>query len=449
MGEKPFPGATPVVLLASRDPEAAKWLDDAVRGDLQIRQVAPCDLGSGNAWIDAPVAIAHLREADGPGALDALLALRELPLAERVILVSDLCDVAELARGLDKLQPVAWFQDPPPAPALKRALQLAVPAQPGAGARQGQRPTKALLGVSASLREVTEEIRRIAPTQTSVLILGETGTGKELAARAVHEQSLRASGPFVAINCGALTETLLESELFGSLKGSFTGADRDRTGLFEQADGGTLFLDEIGDTTPALQTKLLRVLEEREVRAIGSSESKPVDVRIVSATHRDLPAAIESGEFRQDLYYRLNTLTLALPPLRRRRVDIPFLAQHFAEAFGEENARQITLSEDFLDALATYEFPGNVRELRNAVERAIALTGPGEDVPASALQPAQGLTAPPGGTGSGSLREQVERLEVELIRRALGANEGNKTRAAEDLGLSRVGLGKKIKRYGL
>ncbi|MBW2392934.1 MAG: sigma 54-interacting transcriptional regulator [Deltaproteobacteria bacterium] len=449
MGEKPFPEAMPTVLLASSDPEAPKWLDEASRGELQIQQIAPCDLGNGSFWVDAPVAVAHLRDADGPAALDALLALRELPLAERIVLVSDLSDSTELARGLDQLQPVAWLPDPPPTPALKRALRLAMPTQPGAGARRGQRPIQALLGVSAALREVTDEIQRIAPTQTSVLILGETGTGKELAARAVHEQSLRASGPFVAINCAALPETLLESELFGSKKGSFTGSDRDRTGLFEQADGGTLFLDEIGDTTPALQTKLLRVLEEREVRAVGSSESRAVDVRIVSATHRDLPAAIESGEFRQDLYYRLNTLTLVLPPLRRRRVDIPFLAQHFAEAFGEENARQITLSEEFLDALASYEFPGNVRELRNAVERAIALTGPGEDVLASALQPRQGPTEPPGGAGRGSLREQVERLEVELIRRALSTNEGNKTRAAEDLGLSRVGLGKKIKRYGL
>ncbi|MCP3984762.1 MAG: AAA domain-containing protein [bacterium] len=449
MGEKPFPEALPTILLASTDPEAAKWLEEATRGELVIRQIDPGELGAGTVWIDAPVAVAHWREADGPAALDALLALRELPLAGRIVLVSDLAEPADLTRGLDQLQPVAWLPDRPPVPALKRALRLAVPPQPGAGARRGQRPTQSLLGVSAALREVTDEIKRIAPTQTSVLILGETGTGKELAARAVHEQSLRASGPFVAINCGALPETLLESELFGSSKGSFTGAEQDRRGLFEQADGGTLFLDEIGDTTPALQTKLLRALEEREVRPIGSSESRSVDVRIVSATHCDLAAALETGEFRQDLYYRLNTLTLVLPSLRRRRVDIPFLAQHFAEAFGEENARQITLSEEFLEELSACEFPGNVRELRNAVERAIALTRPGEDVPASVLQAGHGPTAIPDGPGRGSLREQVELLEVELIRRALGNHDGNKTRAAEDLGLSRVGLGKKIKRYGL
>ncbi len=449
MGENPFPEAPPTVLLVSRDPEAAKWLDAAVGGELQVRQAEPSEVARGATWVDAAVAVAHWREEDGPAALDALGALRELPIAERVVLVADV-EPAELDRGLQVLQPQCWLPDPPPAPALARALRQALPTRPGAGARRGQRPTAALLGVSAALRDVTKEIRRVAPTQASVLILGETGTGKELAARAVHDQSTRAGGPFVAINCGAMPETLLESELFGSLRGAFTGAERDRDGLFREADGGTLFLDEIGDTTPALQTKLLRVLEEREIRPIGGSETRPVNVRIVSATHRDLPAAIEAGEFRQDLYYRLNTVTLELPPLRRRRVDIPFLAQHFAEAFGEENARQITLSDEFLDALSAYEFPGNVRELRNAVERAIALTRPGEDVPVSALR-----AGPTGGastsipTGGGSLREQVERLEVQLLREALAEHGGNKTRAAEALGLSRVGLGKKVKRYGL
>ncbi len=440
--------AQPTILLVSSDPEAVKWLE-AASGSLQVRQVAPEELDRGNAWVDAAVVVAHWRAADGPSALDRLDALRELPVAGGLLLVADSEDESELARAFERLQPQAWLPDPPPGLPLARALRAALPSRaPGSGARRGQRPATMLLGVSAAIRELLEQIRRVAPSQASVLILGETGTGKELAARAVHEESTRRHGPFVAVNCGAMPETLLESELFGSTKGAYTGAERDRIGLFEQANGGTLFLDEIGDTTPSLQTKLLRVLEEREVRPIGGSESRPVDVRIVSATHRDVEAAIADGSFRQDLYYRLNTVALHLPPLRRRRVDIPFLAQHFAEAFGEENARQITLSEEFLDALSVHEFPGNVRELRNAVERAIALTVPGEDVGPGTLL-AESTRPTPVPRSDGSLKDQVERLEIERIREALLAHDGNKTRAAEALGLSRVGLGKKIKRYAL
>jgi transcriptional regulator with PAS, ATPase and Fis domain len=189
----------------------------------------------------------------------------------------------------------------------------------------------------------------------------------------------------VTLNCGALPETLLESELFGYRRGAFTGADESKRGLFEEADGGTLFLDEIGDTPAAFQVKLLRAIEQQEIRPLGTTESLRFDVRIVSATHQDLEAAVERGSFRRDLLYRLNAVAIELPPLRRRRVDIPFLAQHFAEEFGEAEARQITLGEDFLDALARREFPGNIRELRNAVERAIALTRPGETVGAGQL----------------------------------------------------------------
>ncbi len=442
----PAPDAPPTVLVASETAEAVKWVE-AATPDLQIRRVAPREVEA-SPWVDAAVAVAHWRAADGPAALDHLLALRELPIAERIVLVAD-PETLDLSRALEELQPHAWLPEPPPTAALARALRRALPpGQPGSGARRGQRPATVLLGVSHAIRDVLEQIQRVAPSQASVLILGETGTGKELAARALHEASRRARGPFVAVNCGAMPETLLESELFGAVRGAYTGSDRDRPGLFEQAHGGTLFLDEIGDTTPALQAKLLRVLEEREVRPVGGAETRPVDVRIVSATHRDLERAIALGAFRQDLLFRLNTVTVHLPPLRRRRVDIPFLAQHFAEVFGEENARRVTLSEAFLDALSTREFPGNVRELRNAVERAIALTRPGDDVGAETLG-SSAASLPEPEPGPGTLREQVERLEIELIRRALAEHAGNKTRTAQALGLSRVGLGKKLKRYGL
>jgi len=299
---------------------------------------------------------------------------------------------------------------------------------------------------------VIAQVRQIASTRVPVLILGETGTGKELVARAIHEESPRAGKPFVAINCGALPEQLLESELFGHERGAFTGAERAKRGLFEQANGGTLFLDEVGDTSPALQVKLLRVLETGELRALGATATRRVEVRIVSATHRDLELAVEEGRFRQDLLYRLNTVTIDLPPLRRRRVDIPFLAQHFAEEFGEANARRITLDEDFLEALAAHDFPGNVRELRNAVERAIALTRPGESVSAQQLPSGIGESRARealAASASGSLRERVLRVEEAAIREALERHCGNRTHAAAELGLSRLGLRNKMKRMGI
>jgi two-component system response regulator HupR/HoxA len=284
-----------------------------------------------------------------------------------------------------------------------------------------------------------------------VLILGETGTGKELVARAIHEQSRRAGRSFVAVNCGALPDTLLESELFGHVRGAFTSADRDKRGLFEEAEGGTLLLDEIGDTSPAFQTKLLRALEAREIRPVGGTQVRKVDVRVLSATHRDLDQMVADGSFRQDLLYRLNTATLYVPPLRRRRVDIPFLAQHFAEEFGDEHARKILLDEAFLDGLARQDFPGNVRELRNAVERAIALTAPGEPVGASlatgpARAAAEGADGPKDG---GTLRERLDQVEREALLDALDRFHGNRTRMAEALGLSRVGLRSKLRRHGL
>jgi two-component system response regulator HydG len=218
--------------------------------------------------------------------------------------------------------------------------------------------------------------------------------------------------------------------------------------MFDAAHGGTLFLDEIGDTSPAMQTKLLRAIEAREIRPVGSTEVRTVDVRIVSATHRDLEEQVARGEFRQDLYYRLNTVTLTVPPLRRRRVDIPFLAQHFAEEFGEVMARRITLDESFFDALARHDFPGNVRELRNAVERAIALATPGEAVSGRhlALAGDAGSLAIP---LTGNLRERLEQVEAEAIRVALERAGGNRTQAAKALGLSRLGLRQKLRRLGL
>jgi sigma-54-dependent transcriptional regulator len=280
-----------------------------------------------------------------------------------------------------------------------------------------------------------------------VLILGETGTGKELVARAIHARSPRAEKPFVALNCGALPETMLEAELFGFRKGAFTGAERSHPGLFRAADGGTLFLDEVGDMPFSLQAKLLRVLESGEVRPLGETQAARVDVRLVSATNRHLERAIEEGTFRDDLYYRINAVAIELPPLRRRRVDIPFLAQHFAELLGGDLARRVVLGEDFLAALAQRDFRGNVRELRNIVERAIALAEPGESISVEHLPEA--LSELPPLYAMGELRDRVAQLELQAIRAELERHEGNRTRAARALGLTRHGLRKKMKRLGL
>ncbi|MET0312044.1 MAG: sigma 54-interacting transcriptional regulator, partial [Burkholderiaceae bacterium] len=232
-----------------------------------------------------------------------------------------------------------------------------------------------VVGCTPAVRQVVAMARKVAPTDATVLITGESGTGKELLARAIHKASARARKPFVAVNCGAIPEALLESELFGHVKGAFTDAVANHKGLFQAADGGTLLLDEIGDMPPALQVKLLRVLQERAVRPLGSSQSIPVDVRVISATHRDLDAAMASGQFREDLYYRLNVVTLTLPTLAERREDIPLLANHFLARLAKKYNRRLSgFAPEALKALTTSAWPGNVRQLYNAVEQVCALS---------------------------------------------------------------------------
>ncbi len=252
-----------------------------------------------------------------------------------------------------------------------------------------------LVGASPPIREVQRMIDAVAYSSTTVLITGESGTGKELVARALHARSPRRAHPFVALNCGALTETLLESELFGHVKGAFTGAQRDQKGLFDAADGGTIFLDEIGDIPLSTQVRLLRVLQEGEIKRVGSADPVKVDVRVIAATHRDLPRLVKSGRFREDLFYRLNVINIPLPPLRERVEDVPLLAYHFLRRYSERLGKRVrTLAPEALELLCGYRWPGNVRELENAVERAVVLCR-GEAVAASDLPPAvTGHTAP-------------------------------------------------------
>jgi transcriptional regulator with GAF, ATPase, and Fis domain len=309
-----------------------------------------------------------------------------------------------------------------------------------------------IVGESPAMREVFDVLEKIKDAEIPVLIEGESGTGKELVARAIHFRSPRKDKVFLSENCAAIPDSLLESELFGHVRGAFTGADKTRKGLFEMADGGTLFLDEVGDMSLAMQARLLRVLQEGEIRAVGARETRRVDVRIVAATNRDVDRLVKEGGFRRDLVYRLNVVNITLPPLRDRREDIPLLAEYFlARASEGEGNKRKAFTPGALDVLLRYEWPGNVRELMNEVMRS-ALLCPRDRIDEVWLSPAARGEAP--GTkapeeGVPLLREAVEEIERALIRRAMHICRGNKTHAAKRLGLSWLGLKKKMDRYGI
>jgi Nif-specific regulatory protein len=292
-----------------------------------------------------------------------------------------------------------------------------------------------MIGESARMKEVYQRIARVAPTNSTVLIRGESGTGKELAARAVHQNSPRANQPFIAINCAALTETLLESELFGHEKGAFTGAIAQKKGKLEIAQGGTLFLDEMGEMAPLLQAKLLRVLQEHEFERVGGTRTIKTDIRLIAATNRDLEAALRDGGFRQDLYYRLNVVTLQMPPLRERREDIPLLAAYFAAKYGEKCKRPLRgIAPEARTALAAYDWPGNVRELENAIERAVVL-GAGELIRLEDLPEAVLETESPASAPSTHYHEAIREAKKQLILNAFAQANGNYTEAAKLLGV--------------
>jgi len=302
-----------------------------------------------------------------------------------------------------------------------------------------------LIGKSPSMQKIYDLIERISNTSSNVLITGESGTGKELVAKAIHYNGTRKEGPFIAINCAAIPETLLESELFGYKKGAFTDAKSDKKGLIFEANEGTLFLDEITEMPPTLQAKLLRVIEEKEVRPLGDTNSYPIDVRIISTSNRDIKSLIQQGHFREDLYYRLKVIDIELPPLRGRREDISLLAQHFINKFSNELKKNISgVSDDALKFLLNYSWPGNVRELENVIQRAITLTRHEiilpEDLPASMVQEKDENLIEKG------LREKytVNQLEKEYIKKVLLEVGGNKSKAAEILGFDRKTLYRKL-----
>ncbi|REJ69384.1 MAG: sigma-54-dependent Fis family transcriptional regulator [Planctomycetota bacterium] len=346
--------------------------------------------------------------------------------------------------------------------------------RPHRAAETSRPPTPELIGSGEAMQQIYRLTRQVARSSASVLLLGETGTGKELIAKAIHQLSPRGSGPFVRVNCGALSESLLESELFGHVRGSFTGAVSNRTGRFEAAHTGTIFLDEINSTTPKLQVKLLRVLQEQEFERVGDTQTIEVDARVIAASNRDLAEEIESGSFREDLYYRLNVVPIYLPPLRERREDIRELVGYFLNIYNEANDRYVLhIAADAMQALEDYHWPGNVRELQNYVERAVVLAEGDEltlELLPGALQSSEGrrirrrqradletLTYEvvqeglvcAGPSGDNLHNKIVDRVERELIAQVLAASDGVQTKAAARLGINRNTLHKKLKEYGL
>ncbi|HYO82685.1 MAG TPA: sigma-54 dependent transcriptional regulator [Bryobacteraceae bacterium] len=305
-------------------------------------------------------------------------------------------------------------------------------------------PESEMIAVSPNMVEIYKQISRVAPANVTVLIEGETGTGKELIARMIHRYSPRASGPFIAVDCGAIAPTLIESELFGAVRGAYTGSDRDRTGYLEAAHQGTVFLDEIGEIDTAFQLKLLRFLQEREIRPVGSTRSRQVDVRVVAATNKDLQARIAEGKFREDLWYRVATVPIRVPPLRDRRGDVALLAHHFIERSNQRFGTSARLTESGLRALEDYAWPGNVRQLQHLIER-LCILAHGARIDETAVRGALNVTGEP----HESTGETLADTEAEQIRKVLVAAGGNKSRAAKILGIERKTLYRKLERMGL
>jgi transcriptional regulator with PAS, ATPase and Fis domain len=309
-----------------------------------------------------------------------------------------------------------------------------------------------MIGKSAPMQDLYRLLDRVCDSDATVLINGENGTGKELIAKALHYNSRRKDKKFVVVNCGAFNENLLESELFGHMKGAFTGAIKDKKGLFEEADGGTLFLDEIGETSMSMQVKMLRVLQEGTFTPVGATATRRVNVRILAATNRELQKMVKEGYFREDLYYRLKVINLTVPPLRERKEDIPLLTEHFLKQFNKERGQNKVISSSTLERLINHDWPGNVRELENEVERLCVLSANDGEIQPDVLSQHiydNAKNKYPGYRVAGRLKDALEELEKEMIRDGLERTRWNKSKLAKELGISRAGLIMKVEKYGL
>ena len=326
---------------------------------------------------------------------------------------------------------------------VKRAEEALSDAAKDKSAEVEDLPESEMIGSSPAMVEIYKTISRVAPTDATVLIEGETGTGKELVARLIHRNSKRAAAPFMPVDCGSIAPSLLESELFGALKGSYTGADRDRIGVFEAANKGTVFLDEIGDVEHGFQLKLLRFLQERQIRPVGSPRPKPIDVRILAATNRDLQKMVDEGKFREDLWFRLNVVRIKVPPLRERHGDIPLLANFFLKRYNEKYGQQARLTESGLKTMEQYHWPGNVRQLQHMMER-LTILAPYGRIDAEAVREAIKSME-----SRERIPESLAETEAEQIRRVLNATKGNKSQAAKILGIERKTLYRKLEKMGM
>ena len=328
--------------------------------------------------------------------------------------------------------------------AIRRAENSLGPAEDGDDAAEiDDLPDTETIGSSAKMIDIYKTLSRVSPTDATVIIEGETGTGKELIARMIHRNSKRAAGAFVPVDCGAIAPTLLESELFGTLKGAYTGADRDRMGVFEAAHNGTVFLDEIGDIDLGFQLKLLRFLQEREIRPLGSARARKVDVRVIAATNKDVQKMVEEGKFREDLWYRLNVVRLTVPPLCERGADIPLLAHYFLKRYNQRYGLETKLTEAGLKAMEDYSWPGNIRQLQHMMER-LTILAPGGRIDAAAVKSAIEQM-----DSRDSASETLADTEADQIRRVLAATNGNKSRASKILGIERKTLYRKLERMAL
>ncbi|HZO08988.1 MAG TPA: sigma 54-interacting transcriptional regulator [Myxococcota bacterium] len=432
-----------VLWVGSADALDASALPDAPNFDVVFERDADAACAQPLASFDAIVLDARDPARAGP-ALDALCrAGARAPVWVRLGAGAREASAELRARGADDV-----FERITPELLASRLEDRAIAPQDTSAA--------GAVGASGVMQRLLAQTARAARSRANVLVTGETGTGKELLARALHEQSARRRQRFVALNCAALPDTLLESELLGHVRGAFTGAERDRRGLFEEADGGTLFLDEVAETSPAFQVKLLRVLQEQSVRPVGGNRERRVDVRVVAATHRNVAREVAAGRFREDLFYRLAVLTLSVPPLRERIDDLRPLAAHFLALHGHlEGKPGCRLSPEALALLEAHAWPGNVRELENAIQHALTFAEPGETLGREHFAERLGNALAPLGpvlaqaAQDEPLRASVARVEAWLLRRALEAEGGCRAATARRLGLTREGLYKKMKRLGI
>ena len=446
----------PTVLVIDDEP-AHRLMVRVVLGDAGFKVLESDNGSSGLATLGAkPVDVVLLdMRMPGMSGLDVLQKMHEEGMTTPVIMLTAFGNVSS---AVESMKIGAWDYLTKPADndellaVVKKAAEHARLTRENRDLKKqiGQLREARIIGASPQIRKVVELIEQVGPSEANVLILGESGTGKELVAQQLHDQSARARGPLVKVNCAALPENLLESELFGYVRGAFTGAAQDKPGRFQLAGGGTLFLDEIGELPLTLQAKILRALQERIVEPLGGVTPVSIDVRFIAATNRDLPAMIAQGKFREDLYYRLNVLEIPIPPLRERIEDIPLLVDYLLDKLGRKNNRPIrTVSREFLDALCRHEWRGNVRELENVLERALILCRGDildlRDLPEHLLAPG----APPAQGRVQPGENPLETAERQALQETLRKYAGHRERTAQALGISRRTLQYRLKKYGL